>query len=166
MKVKYEFIPGLMNNLNIVFNYFCKDAHQAIFLSSATIFIKVNCTRNEKKNINYDILILVMKSVAINNIFVYKLSHPQSPGQFSKEDLARALLLFFVHEFAHLAQLAVTMGGCKYLFFAGGFTNMPLVRSLMASEMAKRIITDGVMSGKVIEIEALPCCSMVLKLFG
>ena len=73
------------------------------------------------------------------------------------------MLLFFVHEFAQLAQLTVTMGGCKHLFFAGGFTNMPLVRSLMASEMTKRIITDGVMSGKVTEIEAFLCFSVALN---
>ena len=66
-----------------------------------------------------------------------------------EEDVARALLNFFCHDFAYQAHVCALMEECKHIFFCGSGINSALVRSELTSEMTVRMCRQCVFNGKV-----------------
>jgi len=59
-------------------------------------------------------------------------------GKFQREDLARALLNFFVLDIVQCLHLVSKCHGIKRVFFCGSFASTPLVRHLITTEFVRR----------------------------
>ena len=60
------------------------------------------------------------------------------PGEFEREDLARAWLLVMANDLAQVTHMATLQFPTKHVFFCGNFVSHPLMRQEVAAEFGSR----------------------------